>query len=99
MATNNKYFQIAQPIERQRFLSLYRQVALLAKLVFAPYGIHSLTPTLLSLESFQATYASTFQQLEDVLSKCLFKYYGLEDDQVVATMHKYVGQSQDSQVS
>ncbi len=93
-----KYFEVAQPINKDRFLSLYREVSLLAKLVFAPYGLHSETSTLLSHDAYQAAYAQVYQQIEDVLSKCLFRYHGLEDDQVVATMHKFVGQSQDTQV-
>lgn len=91
-------FSVAKPLEREEFLQLYRHVALLTKLLFAPFGLHPQLIELLGKKAFLETYAPIYQQLEDVLSKCVFRAYGYDDDQIVATMHKFVGQSQDKQV-
>ena len=86
------YFAIAQPLGREDFLKLYRQVTLFSRLLFAPFGIHDQTLDLIGQKSFLETYSTTYQQVEDVLSKCVFRYHGYEDDRIIATMHKFVGQ-------
>jgi hypothetical protein len=92
------YFNVAKPLEREEFLALYRKVAMLTKLIFAPFGLHDDLVDLLGKKVFIESYAPVFQQIEDVLSKCVFRASGYDDDQIVATMHKFVGQTQDKQV-
>lgn len=92
------YFQIAQPIEKEKFLALYREVSLLTKLVFAPFGVHDKFCDIVESEEAVKIYSGIYQQLEDIVSKCLFKIHGYDDDQIVASMHHYVGSKQDNQV-
>ena len=91
-------FTVAKPLEKDDFLRLYRNVAKLTKLLFAPFGPHHQVAELLGKHAFVDTYGPIYQQLEDVLSKCIFRCFGYDDDQIVATMHKFVGQTQDRQV-
>jgi hypothetical protein len=92
------YFNVAKPLEKEEFLNLYRKVSFLTKLLFAPFGLHDQLIDLLGKRTFIETYTPIFQQIEDVLSKCVFRASGYDDDQIVATMHKFVGQNQDKKV-
>jgi hypothetical protein len=94
-----QFFQVAQPIERDRFLKLYRQVAHVTRLLFAPYGLHDQTVSTIGSSYAQQLYKQSMQHLEDVISKCLFKFHAVDDDQIVASMHEYVGKTQDQVVS
>lgn len=91
-------FSVAKPLEKEDFLQLYQHVSKLTKMLFAPFGLHPQIVELMGRKTFMDTYTPIYQQLEDVLSKCVFRAYGYDDDQIVATMHKFVGQSQDKQV-
>lgn len=92
-------FSIAKPISRDQFLKLYRDVAFLTHLLFAPFGINDQTSSLLEESEFTGVYGTIYQQLEDIISKCVFRCHGLDDDRIIATMHKFVTQNQDTQVS
>lgn len=92
------FFQVAQPVPKEDFLRLYRQVALVTRLVFAPFGLHDQSVDVLGAAYLQQLYKQPMQQLEDMISKALFKYYGIDDDAIVASMHEYVGKAQDSNV-
>lgn len=99
MSESAEYFQIALPIPRDEFIALYKQVSHITKLIFAPFGLHEHTGTLLGASKAQEVYTSTYQQIEDAVSKAVFKLQGVDDDQIVASMHEYVGRAQqDEQV-
>jgi hypothetical protein len=91
-------FKVAKPLEKEEFLQLYHSVSFLTKILFAPFGLHDQLVELLGKRTFLETYSLIYQQIEDVLSKAIFRIHGYDDDQIVATMHKFVGQSQDKQV-
>jgi hypothetical protein len=92
-------FQAAKPIDKGCFLALYRQVAQLTRLIFAPFGLAAQSADIVGSLYAQALYKQPMQHLEDVLSKCLFKYYHIDDDAIVASMHEYIGKTQDQTVS
>jgi hypothetical protein len=92
-------FAIAKPISREQFLKLYRDISFLTKLLFAPFGVSDQTITVLGESEFAKIYTTTYQQLEDIVSKCVFRCHGLDDDRIIASMHKFVSQNQDSQAS
>jgi hypothetical protein len=92
-------FTVAKPLERDEFLKLYQKVSFLTKVILAPLGLHDQYIDLLGREQYLSQYTTIYQQIEDILSKCIFRSYGYDDDRIVATMHKFVGQSQDRKVS
>jgi hypothetical protein len=93
-----EYFQIAEPFGKQDFLHRYQQVSLFSKLLFAPFGLHYQTSELLNEKGYLDCYTQTFQQLEDVMSKCIFRHFGYSDDRIIATMHKFIGQQNDASI-
>eukprot|EP01031_Cornospumella_fuschlensis_P044648 gene44648-54598_t len=92
------FFSIAKAMPKDDFLSLYRQVSTVTKLLFAPCGLADQTVDVAGLSFAQDVYKATLQQLEDMVSKLLFKHVGVEDDVIVASMHEYVGKGQDEEV-
>lgn len=76
---------------KKDFLRLYRQVSTVTKLLFAPCGLADQTVDIAGLTYAQDIYKATLQQLEDMVSKLIFKHFGVEDDVIVASMHEYVG--------
>lgn len=97
--TSSTYFTIAKPISRQEFLDLYKKITLLSHLIFAPVGIHDLLNQVIDDQTYVDRYQLIYQQIEDVISKLLFRLQGYDDDQIVATMHEFVGKNQDTSVS
>jgi len=92
-------FSVAKAIDRDRFLKLYRDVSFLTRLLFAPFGLDENAVLLLGDKGFKEVYSSVYQQLEDIISKCVFRCEGIDDDRIIATMHKFVSQNQDKTVS
>lgn len=96
---SSTYFTIAKPIAKQQFLDLYKKITLLSHLIFAPVGIHDLLNQVIDDQTYIDRYQLIYQQIEDVISKLLFRLQGYDDDQIVATMHEFVGKNQDTSVS
>ena len=94
------YFQVAEPLSKEEFLSVYKDSILLIQLIFAPFGITENSIHVVgSEEKVIEMYSSVFQQYEDIVSKRLFKLKGYDDDRIIASMHKYVGETRDADVS
>jgi hypothetical protein len=92
------FFQIAKPLPKEEFLSVYKEAVLLTQLLFAPVGLAEDACETLSEEDALTTYTSEFQQFEDLVSKRIFSIRGYEDDRIIASMHEFAGESQDAEV-
>lgn len=92
------YFQIAKPLGKPDFLQVYKEAVLLTQLLFAPFGLADSTVDILGEQSALELYTSVFQQFEDLVSKRIFTIRGFEDDRIIASMHAFVGESQDEEV-
>lgn len=95
----NTYFQVAEPLSKEDFLTVYKESILLIQLIFAPFGItESSLDVIGDEEKVIEMYSTVFQQYEDIVSKRLFKIKGYDDDRIIASMHKYVGEAHDVDV-
>jgi hypothetical protein len=92
------FFQIAKPLPKEEFLSVYKEAVLLTQLLFAPVGLAEDASDILGEEDALTTYTSEFQQFEDLVSKRIFSIRGYEDDRIIASMHEFAGESQDTEV-
>ena len=92
------FFQTAQPLGKEEFLSVYKDAVLLTQLLFAPFGLADESVNILGQKNATDSYTTMFQQYEDIVSKRIFAIRGHDDDRIIASMHEYVGQNQDAQV-
>ncbi|KAJ1402038.1 hypothetical protein B484DRAFT_234705 [Ochromonadaceae sp. CCMP2298] len=91
-------FEIAEPLPKEDFLAVYREAIFLTQLLFAPFGLNSATADILGKDQALERCSSMFQQFEDVVSKSVFTARGFDDDRIIASMHKYVGENQDAEI-
>ena len=92
------FFQIAKPLGREDFLKVYKEAVLLTQLLFAPFGLAESTVDILGADKALELYTAVFQQYEDLVSKRVFTIRGFDDDRIIASMHQFVGETQDKEV-
>lgn len=92
------WFTVAAPIERSEFRRLYKNVLVLTKLLLAPCGLDDQIEDLVGQQKFVEIYSPIYQQLEDIVAKWAFRFYGYDDDRVIASMHQYISQEKDEKV-
>lgn len=92
------FFQIAKPLAKEEFLKVFREAVLLTQLLFAPFGLHEETASILGHRNAIETYTQVFQQFEDLVSKRIFAIRGFDDDCIIASMHEYAAENHDAEV-
>lgn len=85
-----RYFEVASPLSKSEFLTVYRESLLLSQLLFAPFGISEIALQVLGESECNDIYTSMFQQVETIVSKRLFVVKRYPEDRVIASMSKYV---------
>jgi hypothetical protein len=93
------YFQVSKPLPKNKFLEVYKEAVFLTQILFAPFGFSSSTAPVLGDDIALELYTNMFQQFEEFVSKRLFVARGFSDGQIVASMHEYIGEYPDQEVS
>ncbi len=91
-------FDIAKPISKAEFLAVYKDSVAVTQLIFAPFGLTTSIVDILGGSKALEVYTLMFQQWEDLVSKKVFTSRGFNDDRIIASMHKFIGKTQDADV-
>ena len=92
---DQSYFRTSETvIGKEEFLGVYREVYNSSQLLCAPFGlIHSKTHTdqVDGLEDeVNKAYRKIFNEWEELLSRAVFEERGYSQDQIVASVNKYI---------
>ena len=96
MSTGSSSFFSTQSeaIGKDEFLGVYREVYCSAQLLCAPFGLLSpkdYTDGIEGLdEDVKKTYVKLFGEWEELLSRAVFEERGYSQDQIVASVNKYI---------
>ena len=97
--TNSEYFGVAESISKESFLAVYESTMLCVQLLTAPFGLSQNVALLLGEQQAMQQYETVYRMWEDALSRKLYPKQGVPYDRMAASMHKYVEENRDHEVS
>lgn len=94
----NKYFQKSIPIDRNQFLTVYRESVQLAHLLTAPFGIPDDLSLIINENCLVDEYTLLYKQWEETISRRIYALQGISDDQIASALHTYVNVNSDQEI-
>ncbi|CAM9122880.1 unnamed protein product [Ascophyllum nodosum] len=93
-----EFFDVSQPIDRDTFLSITREVLQASLLIMAPFGLPSeLRQVERNEEMFVRKYGPRFRLVLESVSEKIYEARGVSESEVAVTLHKYTEEEKDEE--
>ena len=93
------FFTVSQPIDKEDFLVAFRDIVLMAHLLTCPFGISDELLINVDENVIQEEFTTLYRQWEEALARRIYAFRGIPDDRIAATLHKYIDDDGDINVS